>query len=78
MLMREKLDIEIRSSTVQGDLKDSWEYAAGMNWYLDGTHGNKLSFDVTHLDGSPVSNSGPDFRVGDDGWLVRLQLQLSF
>ena len=78
MLIARTLDLQVRSSTVQGDLKDSWEYAAGVNYYLDGTHGNKLSLDVTHLDGSPVSNSGPNFRVGDDGLLVRLQLQLSF
>ena len=67
-----------RVSTVQGDFKDSWEYAAGVNYYIGGSHGNKLSLDVTHLDGSPTSNSGPNFRIGDDGWMVRVQVQLSF
>jgi hypothetical protein len=78
MLIPETFDVQLRTSTVQGDFKDTWEYAGGVNYYLDGTQGNKLSLDLTHVDGSPVSSSGPNFRVGDDGWMLRLQLQLSF
>jgi type II secretory pathway pseudopilin PulG len=78
MLMPSKLDVQLRYSAVHGDLKDSAEYAGGFNYYIDGTHGNKISLDLTHLDGSPTSSSGPNYTIGQDGWMVRLQLQLSF
>jgi hypothetical protein len=78
MLVPEKLDVQVRYSTVQGDFHDSYEYAGGVNYYLDGTHANKLTLDVTGLDGSPTSNSGPGFTVGQDGLMVRLQWQASF
>ena len=78
MLVPSKFDVQLRYSSILGDFKDSSEYAAGVNYYLDGTHGNKLSLDVSRLDGSPVSSSGPNYTVGEDGYLVRLQLQLSF
>ncbi|MEZ6038041.1 MAG: porin [Planctomycetota bacterium] len=77
MLLPKCLEVVGRVSTVQG-FNDSWEYAGGINWYVNGGHTNKLSFDATKLDGSPVSNSSPNFRIGDDGWLVRLQWQIAF
>lgn len=78
MLVPRCFDVQARVSTVQGDFKDSREFAAGVNWYMDGTHGRKLTLDATRFDGSPVSNSGPNFQVGDDGVMLRLQLQLAF
>ncbi|HVS17058.1 MAG TPA: porin [Planctomycetota bacterium] len=78
MLVPETFDVQVRYSTVQGDFHDSYEYAAGVNYYLDGTHANKLSLDVTDLDGSPTSNSAPGFTIGQDGLMVRLQWQASF
>jgi hypothetical protein len=57
---------------------DSWEYAAGVNYYVDGTHLNKLSIDIAKLDGSPTSSSSPGYRVGDEGWFFRLQWQVAF
>lgn len=78
MIVPEKFDVQVRYSTVQGDFKDTYEYAAGVNYYMDGTHANKLSLDVTGLDGSPTSNSGPNFTVGQDGIMVRVQWQASF
>lgn len=78
MLVPEKFDVQFRYSTVRGDFQDSSEYAGGVNYYVDGTHANKITFDVSALDGSPTSNSGPGFTIGQEGLLVRLQLQLSF
>lgn len=79
MIVPEKFDFQVRYSTVQGDFNDSEEYAAGVNYYVDGTHGNKVSLDVTWIDGgSPVSSSGPNFTVGQDGVMLRLQWQASF
>ena len=79
MIVPQKFDFQLRWSTVQGDFNDSDEYAAGVNYYVDGTHGNKVSLDLTWIDGgSPVSSSGPNFTVGQDGAMLRLQWQASF
>ena len=72
------LEPVVRVSSVQGDIRDSWEYAAGLNYYVDHTHKNKLTLDATWLDGAPTRNSGPNYRVGDDGVMVRLQWQIAF
>ena len=78
MLVAKTLEVVGRVSTVQGALDDSWEYAGGCNWYINGTHLNKLTLDATKLDGSPTNNSGPNYRLNDDGWLIRLQWQIAF
>ena len=38
----------------------------------------KVSFDVTKLDGSPLTNTATDIVVGDDGLLFRGQFQAEF
>lgn len=77
-LVAKTLEPVVRYSTVHGKLKDSHEYAVGLNWYVDQSHNNKLTLDVTWLDGSPISNSGAGYRVGDDGVGVRVQWQIAF
>ena len=78
MICPKKLEIVSRVGLVDGIYKDSWEYAAGVNWYLNGTHNHKLTFDVTKLDGSPVNSSGPGYQIGMDGWFYRIQYQAAF
>lgn len=78
MLVRERLELVTRVSSIMGDFKDTSEYGVGLNYYIDGSHRKKASFDVTSIDGSPVSSSGPNYRVGDDGLLFRAQVQLAF
>lgn len=78
MIIPGRLEPVLRVSSVQGTERDSWEYAAGVNYYVDGTHTNKLTFDVTKVDGIPTKNAGPNYRVGDDGWMFRLQWQIAF
>ena len=78
MLLKRKLEVIGRASLVDGLFGTRWEYAAGFNWYIDGTHRNKVTFDITKLDGSPVTNSGPDLEVGQEGLLTRLQWQIAF
>ena len=63
---------------MNGALNDSWEYAAGINWFLRG-HANRFTFDVTRLAGNiPAENSGPGYQVGMDGVMVRTQWQIAF
>ena len=77
MLIREKLELIGRISNIDGFFGDAWEYAGGVNWFFTG-HKHKLTFDVTVLDGSPASSSSPNFEIGQDGLLVRLQYQAAF
>lgn len=78
MVVPHEFEVVARFSTVQGSIRDSHEYAGGVNWYVDGTHLNKLTVDASKLDGSPTSNSGPNYRAGDDGWMFRIQWQIAF
>ena len=78
MLIPKRFEVNARISQVYGDYGDSLEYAGGVNWFINGTHNWKLSFDVTMLDSNPASNSGPDLRPGYDGMLFRTQLQAAF
>ncbi|TWU09043.1 Phosphate-selective porin O and P [Symmachiella macrocystis] len=78
MILERSLEVIGRTSLVDGMFGTRWEYAAGVNWYVNGTHQNKVTFDITKLDGSPVSNSGPNYEVGQEGLLTRLQWQIAF
>ena len=77
MIIRRHLELVGRISLIDGFYGDSWEYAAGVNWYINGKHSNKLTFDIAILDGSPTRNSGPNFEAGQDGVLYRLQWQIA-
>lgn len=75
MVVHDHLEIVGSLSTVDGLFGDSWEWAAGVNWYINGKHSNKITFDLAVLDGIPAQNSGPNFEAGQDGILFRLQWQ---
>lgn len=77
-LVPERFEANARISQIDGLYGDSWEYAAGWNYFINGTHKNKLSFDATLLDGIPTSSSSPNFELGQDGILYRLQYQIAF
>lgn len=77
-LIPKKLDVNVRYSQVTGDFGTSSEYAAGVNWYpLEKTQ-LKVSLDVTSLDGSALHNTTSDILAGDDGTLIRTQIQAEF
>lgn len=85
-LIPQRLDAIGRVSHVGGPFGDAWEYAAGFNYYWgsgsrDGKLDdriNKFTFDVTLLDGSPVTSGPADLLAGDDGVLFRTQMQIGF
>lgn len=77
-LVPRKLELNGRTSQVFGEFGDAQEYAGGVNWFINGTHNWKVTFDVTKLNDSPASNSGVNLRAGDDGLLFRTQLQAAF
>jgi hypothetical protein len=65
------------SGTLGLNLQSADEVSTGFVWYIKG-HNAKLTFDVSHRDGSPLSSSRLDILPGDEGWLYRTQFQLAF
>lgn len=65
------------SGTLGGAESSADEIACGLNWYFRGHHA-KLQFDVTHLNGAPVSDRALNILPGDNGLLYRTQFQLAF
>ncbi|REJ70736.1 MAG: porin [Planctomycetota bacterium] len=74
-LVPRKLDVNFRYSQIDGLFGNSSEYAAGANWFPLETYNLKLSIDATVLDGSPLNNTGSNVLLGDDGLLIRTQVQ---
>ena len=77
-LVPKKLEVAALLSHVNGLFGDSWEYAAGINYFVTATHFNKLTFDVSVLDGSPTSNNSTNHFVGQDGVMFRFQYQVQY
>ena len=65
------------SGTIGGRDQSSDEVAIGSVFYIHG-HNLKLTTDLTKVNGVPVSDSALNFRPGDDGILLRTQLQWKF
>ena len=78
MLVPASIELMGRIAAVDTAFGDSWEYAGGVNWFLDGTHKHKLTFDVSVLDGVPAGSSSPNYELGQVGTLFRLQYQVEF
>lgn len=78
MILPKKLEIVGRVSTVDGAFGDSWEYAGGTNIYVNGDHTHKITLDAAVLDGCPITASSPNYEVGQNGVLYRLQYQVAF
>lgn len=77
-LIPQTLDFNVRYSQVNGRYGNASDYAAGFNWWPLDTSNLKLSLDLTYVDGSPLNNSSSDILVGDDGALVRAQVDAAF
>ncbi len=73
------VEVNARMAQVYGRFGDRGaEYAGGVNWFINGTHNWKIAFDGTRVFHSPAQNSAPGYRAGDDGVLIRTQLQVGF
>lgn len=78
MLIPGKIEANLRMSRVFGPYGDAGEYAMGANWFVNGTHNWKFTFDATRLDSNPAQNTGPNLIAGEAGWLFRTQFQAGF
>ena len=79
-----KLQATGRWSRVVGDSgnlgglnKSSDEVACGFTYYFRGQNA-KLTIDATNINGAPIDSSALDLSPGDNGWLVRTQIQFAF
>ncbi|MEE3366072.1 MAG: hypothetical protein VX304_10520 [Planctomycetota bacterium] len=48
------IEVMGRVDAVHSAFGDNWEYPAGINWFINGTHKHQLTLDVAELDGVPV------------------------
>ena len=69
-------------STLANGREGTWEYGAGLNYYLNGAeagHQTKLQFDVTKVTEVPLSSEYSSMaEVNDDALVFRVQLQVGF
>lgn len=79
MILPKYVELCARLSQVYGKFGDRGaEYAGGVNWFINGAHNLKLTLDVTRVKHSPAQNSAPGYRIGDDGVMLRTQVQVGF
>jgi len=65
-------------STLANGQEGTWEYAGGLNYYIEGNK-VKLQADVTKITEVPITSStGSLANVNDDALIFRVQLQLAF
>lgn len=65
-------------SILSGGQEGTWEYAGGLNYYIDGQNA-KLQTDVTKITELPISSADhSSANVNDDALTWRVQLQLAF
>ncbi len=83
-IVPEKFELAARWSRIVGDsgtlgatTQSADEITAGCTWYFNGNNA-KLTFDATHINGAPLTDSRLNLLAGDIGWLYRTQLQLRF
>jgi phosphate-selective porin OprO/OprP len=65
-------------STLANGQEGTWEYAAGLNYYIEGNK-VKLQTDVTKITEVPISSNYSSLaNVNDDALIWRVQLQVAF
>ena len=79
-----KLELLARWSRIVGDsgtlgltYQSTDEVGVGLACYFRG-HQAKIVFDATRMNGMPLSSPRLDLSPGNEGWLMRTQLQLAF
>lgn len=75
----QKLEVYARTSHVTGPFGTGGEYAGGCNWFVLPARQNlRFTFDVAWVNHSPAEQNRTDYRAGDTGLLIRLQVQTLF
>lgn len=74
----EQWELIARTSQIYGEFGSAFEYSGGVNWFINGTNNLRLTIDVTRVIGVPVDSSGANYRAGDEGVMVRTQIQAAF
>lgn len=69
----ERLELYTSGSQVLGEYGNGSAIAGGVNWYVKGQRGARVTLDVTYLDNSPAQQSRTGYVAGASGPLVRAQ-----
>lgn len=77
-IVPERWELIARTSQIYGAFGTAFEYAGGVNWFLNGTNNLRLTIDVSRVIGVPIDASGANYRAGDDGVMLRTQFQAAF
>lgn len=65
-------------SALAEDREGTWEYAAGLNYFVEG-ESVKLQADVTRINQVPITSSYSSLaNVNDDALIIRIQMQVAF
>jgi len=77
-----KLQGYLSGSRIIGEFGDSWDLAAGVNWYPFSKPGFDRQFrinpEVMYLRNSPVGNTSVPYIVGSNGFIIQISTELSF
>jgi len=68
----------VYGSQVSGDYGTGSEVGGGLNWFLKGERGARITFDVAHIEESPAQQSRTGLVAGGSGVLFRTQLWTFF
>ena len=77
-LVPRRWDINVRYSIARDDFGRGESYGIGTHWYPLDNDRMRFTFDATRIVDSPVTSTGADLLVGDDGMLYRTQLAAEF
>jgi hypothetical protein len=73
-----KIETYARTSFVTGHFGGGHEFGGGVNWYPQGKHTWRFTFEVLSIDHSPAQNLLTGYRAGESGMLYQLQWLTDF
>jgi hypothetical protein len=77
-LIPRTLGLDFEVTHVAGLYGDGYTYGVGLNYYWSDDRVNKFTFDVLDVQRSPDRSPQAGLFAGDDGQLVRAQVQIGF
>jgi hypothetical protein len=74
-VLPQQFEVNSQYGFVTSEYGSSSSYAVGGAWFPRKAQYLKVALDATLIDGSPVNSTGANILVGDDGLLIRFQVQ---
>jgi hypothetical protein len=74
----ENIEIYGKTSYVSGPYGTGWEAGAGANWFIKGSRGQRLVFEVLYYDDNPADNDLTPYRAFYSGTAIQVEFWVSF